>query len=210
MRVCQPCGDHELELQIIYESDLILEFRVGNLGQVDAVSLGRKKWRDNTYAVTVWLGWIVIGYMTVFYLMPSLAQNRNLAYGIHYALNFGLPIGISLYVIYCIYTFSIPCFIMWCFDGSKQKVIQIKTNLFGKQSRLEFDFSQIKKIGIEQHYDGDFTSFECTELYLTLGSGKEFTLSQSSYDCKKENQAIATTYHQEIANKIRFLVGIDV
>ena len=152
----------------------------------------------------------MIGCIAIFYLMPSFAQNRNLAYGIHYALNFGLPIGISLYVIYCIYIFFMPCFIVWCFDGGKQKVTQIKTNLFGQQSQLEFDFSQIKKIGVEQHYDGDFTSFECTELYLTLGSGKEFTLSQSSYDSKKENQESAATYHQEIADKIRCLVGIAV
>lgn len=56
MRIRQPCGDHELELQIIHESDLVLEFRVGNLGQLDAVSRGRKKWQNNTIAMAFWLG----------------------------------------------------------------------------------------------------------------------------------------------------------
>ncbi|MEI6427948.1 MAG: hypothetical protein WCO45_06090 [Pseudanabaena sp. ELA607] len=209
MRIRQPCGDHELELQLIHESDLILEFRVGNWGKLEAINHGRKKWRDNTFATAVWLGWIVIGYITVFYLVPSLATSQNLAYAAHYALIFGLPIGIFFYIIYCIYIFYEPCFIVWHFDGKKRQITQIKTNLFGKQTKLEIDFSQIKNISVEQHYDGDFTSFECTELYLALTSGKEFTLSQSSYDCKSENQAIAATYHQEIADQIRALIGLS-
>lgn len=207
MRMRQHCADHELELQIIHETELELVFRLGNLNQLDAIKNARQKFTTNTWSVAFYSSIIVISYLVGFYFYPSLTSDINIKYGTYYAFTIGLPIIIFLYIIYGLYVLYESCFIAWYLDKKTKKLIQVKTNLLEKKRQIAFDFDQIKSIQVTQEHDEG--SFECAELYLVLQSGKEITLSQSSYNFKPENKAIDLDYHQEIAVKMRSFIGIS-
>lgn len=206
MRSRQPCADHELELQIIHETYDELVLRLGDLDKIEAIRKARQMWISNTWAISYYSSIIAIMYLVVFYFYPSLKSNINLNYGLYYAFTIGLPIIIFLYIIYCLYTFYEACFITWLLDKKPQKLTQIKTNLLNKKRQIYFDFAQIKGIYVTQEYDGDSLNFECTELYFVLQSGKEITLSQSSYIIKSESKEKAIAYHQELAEKMRSFI----
>lgn len=118
----QHCADHELELQIIHETESELVFRLGNLNQLDAIKNARQRFTTNTWAVAFYSSIIVISYLVGFYFYPSLMSDINIKYGTYYAFTIGLPIIIFLYIIYGLYVLYESCFIAWYLDKKTKKL----------------------------------------------------------------------------------------
>ncbi|MBD2626661.1 hypothetical protein [Trichormus variabilis] len=204
MRVRQPCAEHELELQLVHESPLELTFQRGNIAQSTVIKTAKEKWFVNTIAVAVWVCGIGFGCRIILYSFHDFTQLVQLANMLFHVLMWGIPV-IFLIFIYILYS---PCFIIWTFDQTTKHLLQIKTNLLGKHQKRIFDFSKIQAIQVEQDYDSDFQSFECSELYVVLKSGQQITLSQSSYESNSRKKAIALKHHRELAEKMRSFVGL--
>ncbi|WP_392533659.1 hypothetical protein [Nostoc sp. C117] len=199
MRVRQPCADHELELQLIHESPLELTFQKGNIPQLIAIKTARKNLLVNTIKIGAVILFLFGGfiYQSILHGIKQLLPISNLQF---------FALIAVLLLISLIYVMFSPCFLLWIFDQTNKQLVEIKTNLLAKQQKRTFKFSEIEAINVQEDYDD---SFQCTELYLVLKSGKEFTLSQSSYSLKTRNKAIALKYHREIAEKMRSFLGWD-
>ncbi len=46
-------------------------------------------------------------------------------------------------------------------------------------------------------------------MYISLVTGKEITLSQSSYTCDLRQKALALKHHREVAEKMRASIGLE-
>lgn len=75
----------------------------------------------------------------------------------------------------------------------------------GKTHTYTLPFNEVQSIQVEEHHDSPQA---LTELYMVLKSGKQLTLSVSSYTHKESEKAINLEYHQLLAEKMRRYAGL--
>jgi tetratricopeptide (TPR) repeat protein len=203
MRVRRACTEHELELQLIHESPLELTFQHGNIPQPTLMKAAKTNLFVYILVLVVLAVGIRFGSLIIFNSFDNFTRFLQHSHPQFLILIVVIPIIPLIYILYA------PYFTVWILERTNNHLVQIKTNLLGKKQKRKFDFSDIKAIKVEDEYDSDFPNSQCIELYLVLQSGKEITLSQSSYESNRRKRAIALKYHREIAEKMRSCIGFN-
>lgn len=199
-RIGQPRGQ-ELQLHLIHETSLELTFQLGTIPQ--SAKLMKKAWIS--WFLNLVVGVLFVGFTLVFMnafintkrTIPIPSSSFHPFY-LFFAIFIIAPIIMSIYGLYS------PYFTIWTFDRLSQRLVKTTTNLWGKNTYI-FPFHEIKTIEVEEHHDDRHT---VTELYMVLKSGKQLTLSVSSYTINENEKADNLKYHQRIAEKMRHQAGL--
>ena len=203
MRILSHHLDRELELQLVQSTSQQLTFQRGILSQSAALDRG---WR-NALKVIISLGTFCVWTFSIGWkgriieTIPSNPDGINLFILIWGMGMFGIPISIIIYSLFK------PYFIVWTFDQSERKLKREGINLFRQKWIKTYQVETIRQVDVKQNEDSDSSYRKCCELYITLTSGKEFTMSQSFYTQDRREQAIALKHHREIAEKMRNFLG---
>ncbi|MHC0064038.1 hypothetical protein ACWATR_14230 [Nostoc sp. UIC 10890] len=192
----QPRGQ-ESQLQIVQETSLELTFQLGVQPKSAAF---KNAWIS--CCVNLVIAVLVIGF--IYTLMRNMTNDPNIpSRNSFFYYIFGIwmlgPIIILISIPFHKY------FTVWTFNRTRQQIFKTTTYLFRKDHTKIFSFSEVKSIQVEQDYDD---SDACTELYMVLKSGKEMTLSQSSYNSNTSKQVSDLQFHEEIAQKMRHHLGL--
>ncbi|MFM2304980.1 MAG: hypothetical protein RLZZ135_2392 [Cyanobacteriota bacterium] len=203
MRILSHHLDRELELQLVQSTSQQLTFQRGTLSQSAALDRG---WR-NVLMPIISLGTFCIWTFSIMSKgrvldsIPSNLDGINLFILVWGMGMLGIPISIVIYSLFK------PYFIVWTFDLIERKLKREGINLFRKKWIKTYQFETIRAVNVKQNEDSDSSYRKCCELYITLISGKEFTMSQSFYTSDRREQAIALKHHREIAEKMRNFLG---
>ncbi len=203
MRILSYNVDRELELQLVQSTSEQLTYQRGLLSQSEAIGQG---WRS-ALTILVSLGafsaaiFIVMWNSRVLNSIPDNPAGINLFLLVWGMGMFGIPLSIIVYNLFK------PYFIVWTFDRVERKLKQESINLFKQRWTKIYQFENIQQVDVKQNQDLDSSYNKCCELYITLRSGKQFTMSQSFYTRDCRDRAIALKHHREIAEKMRTLLG---
>lgn len=194
----QPRGK-ESQLQIVHETSQEITLQIGEIPKAAVMKKAK---------VSMILGLIIMLSLISFVLVFVFINNRAemlIAQNSFY-LFYLLPLVfvISSIVMIALGFYS-PLFIFWTFNCSNQEIIKSTTNLLGKTHTYTFPFNEVEGIHVKEHHDSPQA---LTELYMVLKSGKQLTLSVSSYTHKESEKAINLEYHQLLAEKMRRYAGL--
>jgi hypothetical protein len=203
MRILKPNAARELELQLVQETSQQLTFQRGIQSQSEVIKLAWYGW-------VRWLILLSIFDTGIFFavwksgLLNHIQSYLNRIDGIMVIWAIGI-VGMPIALI--IYNLLKSHFIIWTFDRLDRVVQKVGTNLFGQQRIVKYPFAEIDRVEVVQDEDSDNHYRKCCELYISLKSGKQITLSQSCYTLDRRLQAIALQQHREIAEKMRNFLG---
>ncbi len=203
MRILSSTAGEELRLRLVQETSQQLTFQRGLLSRSEAIGQGWRKSRFGLFELGIFCVLILSSMWRggVFHSIPSNPISINLFLLFWGIGMFGIPLAAVAYRLLS------ACFVSWTFDRLEQTLSREKVNLLNQKHTKIYRFDEIEKIGVEQGEDSDNNYIKYCKLYITLKSGKEFTLSQSCYTKDYREQAIALQYHQEIAEKMRTCLG---
>jgi hypothetical protein len=203
MRILSHNVDRDLQLQLVQSTSKQLTFQCGLLSQSEAIARG---WRG-ALTILVSLGafcaaiFIVVWNSRVLNSIPDNLAGINLFFLVWGMGMFGIPLSIIVCNLFK------PYFIIWTFDRIERKLKREVINLFRQRGINIYQFENIRQVDVKQNEDSDSSYSKCCELYITLTSGKQFTMSQSFYTRDRREQAIALKHHREIAEKMRTFLG---
>lgn len=200
MRIRRSPKGQDFQLQLIQETSLELTFQLGVQPKSTALKKARISCYVNLVVAVLFLGFIYV-------LMRNIANDPNIPNipSRNSFINYILAIWMVGPMVMLI---SIPFykyFTVWTFNRTNQQILKTTIYLFRKDHTDIFSVSEVESILVEQEHDAPHAS---TELYMVLKSGKQITLSESSYNDNLSQQASDLKYHEEIAQKMRHHLGL--
>jgi hypothetical protein len=193
----------ESQLHIIQESSQELILQIGDKPKLVILKKARRSMLLGLISLVISTGFIFV-FMGSF--INANRGNIQIPITNFYPFYFFFSIFMIAPFSIFIYAFYAPLYISWTLDRSSQTIIKNGTNLLDKTRTYEFNFNEIQSINVEEHHDRPHA---LTELYMVLKSGKQLTLSVSSYTFKEHEKANNLKYHQSLAEKIRYYVGLQ-
>jgi hypothetical protein len=203
MRILSSNAGSELQLELVRETSQQLTFQRGELSQSAAIDRALRNAVPKLFGLGSFclIILLLMSRAGVFNSIGSNPSGVNLFLLLWVMGMCGIPLAIAFYLMLR------PCFISWTFDRIERTLRREDVNLF-KQKRVKiYRFDEISKIGVAQVEDTDSRASKCCELYLTLTSGREFTISQGYFTRDRRDRAIALQAHRELAELMRNFLG---
>jgi hypothetical protein len=192
------------QLYLVHETETASTFQHGESLRN---YLGRGRKAIVVYFLSCLVWWIIMSRVT-----PGSVLWKTMGIGfdspfIHIFL-FLWAVSMSWPFVFIIYLLVKPQFVVWTFDRVTEKLEHFTANTFGFSDVWYYPFKNIKSIDVTEHIEEDTISSKYYKLSIVFHNGDKFVMSKSDYTPNKQHQAIGHKHHLELAENMRFRVGL--
>lgn len=117
-------------------------------------------------------------------------------------------LSMSWSIAFILYLLVKPSFVVWTFDQGTEKLEHFTANTFGISENWCYNFNKIKSINVTEHIEEDTKSSKYCKLSIFFNDDSKFMMSKSDYTPDQRQQEINYKYHLELAENMRFRIGL--
>jgi hypothetical protein len=117
-------------------------------------------------------------------------------------------LSMSWSIAFILYLLVKPSFVVWTFDQGTEKLEHFTANTFGISENWCYNFNKIKSINVTEYIEEDTRSSKYCELSIFFNDDSKFMMSKSDYTPDERQQEINYKYHLELAENMRFRIGL--
>ncbi len=163
-------------------------------------------------AMVVYLLFFAMSLVTTRHIFPGSMIWKTMGLGFNSPIThlflFLSALSMSWPFVFILYLLVKPSFVVWTFDQGARKLEHFTANIFGVSETSCYNFNKIKSIDVTEHIEEDTRSSKYCKLSIFFNDDSKFMMSKSDYTPDQRQQEINYKYHLELAENMRFRIGL--
>lgn len=197
-------SNKHLQLYLVYETETTSTFQYGESLR-NYLSRARR-------AMIVYLLFFATWLVTTRHIFPGSMIWKTMGLGFNSPVThlflFLSALSMSWPFVFILYLLVKPSFVVWTFDQGARKLEHFTANIFGISETWYYSFNKIKSIDVTEHLEEDTKSSKYCKLSILCHDNSKLMISKSDYHPDKQQQDINYKHHLELAENMRFRVGL--